>query len=367
MQRLYGKYRGICRDNNDPRKVGRIRAEVPFPLGTGPDAWSVWAWPSLPPGVFDVPNEGDGVWIEFEAGDINSPIWSGIWYKGDGETSDAPWQVDHPPLTDMAGVEVDWDKRDHTEAANPLDDFEHKEYHDHTSLFYSPHRRGTYTATGHSLEFNDHPGLEGVVRLSERFGRLVEMTARGVLRLRSHLYPASTQEWQDLNGAFVDASHSITLQDKGKDNAAQFVEIRDMAGAQVKLNSTPGEESILVQDFWGQRLLVSSKSGAQFIELRDKADQKVVLDPVDGSVRVSDSHGNFILLADGKVVISVPTGKTVHVGGEGGQELATKAFVQQQYNTHTHLSGAPGSPTSPPMVQSPLVPGNDITKKQKSE
>jgi uncharacterized protein involved in type VI secretion and phage assembly len=82
--RHYGKYRGLVTDNQDPRALGRIKARVPEVLGT---VDSGWALPCAPysgdkTGVFTVPAPGAGVWIEFEAGDVSRPIWSGCWWSG---------------------------------------------------------------------------------------------------------------------------------------------------------------------------------------------------------------------------------------------------------------------------------------------
>ena len=80
--RLYGKYRGIVKDVNDPEGLGRIKAEVNEVLA-GFD--SGWATPCLPfagdgEGQFTIPPVGAGVWIEFEAGDASRPIWTGCWW-----------------------------------------------------------------------------------------------------------------------------------------------------------------------------------------------------------------------------------------------------------------------------------------------
>lgn len=82
---FYGKYRGLVSDNADPDGLGRIRAEVPAVLG---EAVSQWAMPCLPfagpgHGLALIPEVGDGVWIEFEAGSLNNPIWSGCWWAND--------------------------------------------------------------------------------------------------------------------------------------------------------------------------------------------------------------------------------------------------------------------------------------------
>ena len=85
-ERHFGKYRGIVRDVADPDKLGRIRALVPAVYG---EQDSPWAMPSLPfagaqHGLALLPEVGDGVWIEFEGGDINFPIWTGCWWA-DGQ------------------------------------------------------------------------------------------------------------------------------------------------------------------------------------------------------------------------------------------------------------------------------------------
>jgi hypothetical protein len=84
--RHYGKYRGLVTDNQDPKNLGRLRARVPEVLL---DVETGWALPSVPysgdgSGFFAVPAPGAGVWIEFEAGDVSRPIWSGCWW-GDGQ------------------------------------------------------------------------------------------------------------------------------------------------------------------------------------------------------------------------------------------------------------------------------------------
>ncbi len=80
--RHYGKYRGIVRDVGDPEGLGRIKAQVPE-VYEGED--SPWALPVVPfagpsHGLVLLPEVGDGVWIEFEAGDISRPLWTGCWW-----------------------------------------------------------------------------------------------------------------------------------------------------------------------------------------------------------------------------------------------------------------------------------------------
>ena len=81
--RHYGKYRGRVTDNADPKKLGRVRANVPEVLA---DVETGWALPCASysgdkSGAYTVPAAGAGVWIEFEAGDVSRPIWSGCWWS----------------------------------------------------------------------------------------------------------------------------------------------------------------------------------------------------------------------------------------------------------------------------------------------
>jgi hypothetical protein len=76
--RYYGKYRGTVVENIDPEQIGRIVVIVPDVLGLTP---STWAMPCVPASsVFVVPPVGSPVWVEFEAGRREKPVWvGGFW------------------------------------------------------------------------------------------------------------------------------------------------------------------------------------------------------------------------------------------------------------------------------------------------
>jgi uncharacterized protein involved in type VI secretion and phage assembly len=85
--KYFGKYRGMVVNNVDPLQLGRILVQVPDVLGPIP---SSWAMPSMPfsgkqMGMWCLPQIGTGVWIEFEQGDPDKPIWSGAWYGSAAE------------------------------------------------------------------------------------------------------------------------------------------------------------------------------------------------------------------------------------------------------------------------------------------
>lgn len=90
---FYGKYAGVVTNRADPKKIGRLRAMVPEVFGE--DEECGWALPCSPwgggknRGFFAMPDKGDTVWIEFEAGDPMRPIWAGTFWgapeSGGGE------------------------------------------------------------------------------------------------------------------------------------------------------------------------------------------------------------------------------------------------------------------------------------------
>jgi uncharacterized protein involved in type VI secretion and phage assembly len=95
-QRYYGKYRGSVLNNVDPMQLGRVMVQVPEVLGP---AISTWAMPCIPyagiqSGVFYFPPIGAGVWVEFEGGDADYPIWvGGFW----GNAAEIPVLAAGPP------------------------------------------------------------------------------------------------------------------------------------------------------------------------------------------------------------------------------------------------------------------------------
>lgn len=92
QRRYFGKYRGLVSEIDDPLGLGRIRAQVPEVLG---DAQSGWAMPCAPtPDRIALPAVGASVWIEFEAGRPDRPIWSGFWWSSSAEM---------PPIVPPAG------------------------------------------------------------------------------------------------------------------------------------------------------------------------------------------------------------------------------------------------------------------------
>lgn len=84
---LFGKYRGTVINNIDPMQIGRIQAMVPDLAGFVPGTWAMPCVPvaGINTGVFTVPMIGAGVWMEFERGDPDYPIWVGGYWGSAAE------------------------------------------------------------------------------------------------------------------------------------------------------------------------------------------------------------------------------------------------------------------------------------------
>jgi len=114
MPQLFGKYRGKVANNLDPQQMGRIQVIVPAVLGEGSLSWAMpcapFAGPSV--GFFVLPPVDANVWVEFEGGDPDYPIWSGcFWGLGEAPASPAieqmkVWKTDTATFTinDLPGL-----------------------------------------------------------------------------------------------------------------------------------------------------------------------------------------------------------------------------------------------------------------------
>lgn len=94
MNKSYGKYRAIVTDvTSDVEKRGRIKVSCPAIYGNDE---SPYCEPCLPyaienVGDFVLPKLNDFVWIEFEGGDIEKPIYTG-----------GLWSSSHTPVSDYS-------------------------------------------------------------------------------------------------------------------------------------------------------------------------------------------------------------------------------------------------------------------------
>lgn len=176
-RRFYGKYRGFVVDNEDPEKLGRLKVTVPSVLGT--EVVTGWASPCTPyagnanQGFLFIPENEAGVWIEFEEGDLEFPIWVGsFWSKPDGNT-------ELPMTNDIEGAEVE-------EIENPLTRKIIKTLKGHTIQFEDKDEEEMITIvqvkddTKRNVITLNGDGITILQRIDDDNSNTVEMTASGI-------------------------------------------------------------------------------------------------------------------------------------------------------------------------------------------
>lgn len=108
--RFPGFWRGIVVNNDDSATEtpyrGKIQVLVPEVYGRGtPNEDLPWAEPCFPvcgggrrdgtisSGIFGLPAIGSTVWIGFEQGSPQNPIWFGTWFGGKDVSKDDPYEL----------------------------------------------------------------------------------------------------------------------------------------------------------------------------------------------------------------------------------------------------------------------------------
>jgi uncharacterized protein involved in type VI secretion and phage assembly len=152
-RRFYGKYRGFVVDNADPEQLGRLKLKVPSVLGD--EVVTGWAAPCLPyggdagQGFLFIPEVDAGVWVEFEEGDLEFPIWVGAFWSKPGGESELP-------------------------RPNSADGREQNSVQD------LPTRKIIKTRKGHTIQFEDADGDEMVTIIEGTRGHRITMNRDGI-------------------------------------------------------------------------------------------------------------------------------------------------------------------------------------------
>ncbi len=149
--RYHGKYRGLVVDNDDPQRLGRLRVQVPSVLGD--QVVTGWALPCVPygghagQGWFALPDPGAGVWVEFEEGDLEFPVWVGTFWSRPGGRSEVP------PACGRDGGPQDAP---------------------------TPTRRILATTRGHTIQIEDTPGQDMILIHEAVNGHTVVLDRNGI-------------------------------------------------------------------------------------------------------------------------------------------------------------------------------------------
>jgi uncharacterized protein involved in type VI secretion and phage assembly len=201
-RRFYGKYRGFVVDNADPQHLGRLKVRVPSVLGD--EVVTGWAAPCVPyggdanQGFLFIPEVDAGVWVEFEEGDLEFPIWTGAFWSKPGGESELP----KPNGAD--GAEED-------------------------GVQDPPTRKIIKTKKGHTIQFEDADGKEMltiVVAINEgKKKHVIALDDNGI----------KITDGANDHEIVLDAS-GVTISDGKNDNTITMDASSGFAGAGISLN-----------------------------------------------------------------------------------------------------------------------------------
>jgi uncharacterized protein involved in type VI secretion and phage assembly len=110
MTGFFGKFRGTVANNIDPLQLGRLQVVVPAVLGDSRLSWAMPCVPYAGPGVgfFALPPVDARVWVEFENGDPDFPIWVGGYWEQSADVPASPVIAQIKTLkTDTATLTLD--------------------------------------------------------------------------------------------------------------------------------------------------------------------------------------------------------------------------------------------------------------------
>ncbi len=222
-RRFFGKYRGLVVDNADPEKLGRLKLRVPSVLG---EVVTGWAMPCVPyggdadQGFLFVPEIGAGVWVEFEEGDLEFPIWVGTYWSRPGGKSELPRPVGAGSVQDP------------------------------------PTRKILKTAAGHTIELEDKAGQEKITIRHKR-NSFISIDRGGSVLIGNQKGSTLILNSKDENVVLVDEhGNSIQMTDEG-------ITVVNMDGdAAVDLG--PEMTRVMAKTIMLQGTLVAVGEGAMF-------------------------------------------------------------------------------------------------------
>ena len=203
MPSYLGKYRGLVTDNRAPEHRGRLKAKCPLVFG---EEVLDWALPCVPfggnagMGFYAIPPVGSGVWLEFEQGDVNRPVWVGTWWAAPKGHTEAPDAAVNAEEMSAGG----WDDPGVGETPRS-----------------SPTNHVFATPSGHRIELDDAPGATKLT-FTDRLGQ------------------------------------SILLR---SEPGQEKIHLKDASGNRVSLEGAPGQRRIVLYDGAGSSVVMDAEQG----------------------------------------------------------------------------------------------------------
>lgn len=313
---LVGLYIGRVEQRVDPQRQGRVRVRV---VGIHADDIEVpklpWAYPKSTGGAWDkggmfiVPPLSSYVWVEFQNGDHEYPVWSGGWWKNDKETEAA----DGKTRSEHRMLPTSWFGGDKGVGLLQMEQFPEVEEKD------QPNNFGFSSPNNKRWELDDRYHRERVTLMDQLDNGFYVNSEHGV---------ATLETGRGLrNGDSSYTQHGITFSSNTEDKL-QGVQLYTYKGWKITIDDTGGYCDISAKI--GHKIRINTSVGGnkdESIELWTANGDRLILDQTDKSVVMSTAGGRKIVLKDAVgFQVSAPEG---HVScNSGGMEVFSKGGLQ---------------------------------------
>lgn len=255
-RRFYGKYRGFVVDNADPEQLGRLKLQVPSLLGDA--VVTGWALPCMPyggdanQGMLFIPEVGAGVWVEFEEGDLEFPLWMGTFWSKPGGTSELPLPNQADGTEESAVQDPPTRKIIKTRKGHTLQ-FEDKDNDEMVTLVEATH--------GHVLTMNQ----DGITTIDGTNGHAITLDANGITvtdGVNRHEMGLSAQGISIEDGS---NQHRIVLEASGITIEAQSGAIIHITPAGISVDAGSGMVQVK-----GQSIMLSASAALPVLRVTDQ-------------------------------------------------------------------------------------------------
>jgi hypothetical protein len=303
FRKFYGIYRGQVMDNRDPLSRGRVLVAVPdvgHTLQLYPQVWidPIFVAAGTDRGLFCPPEIGDSVRVFFEAGDAGKPMgYLGGWHGND----EVPEELAYSAST-------------------------------------YPERRGFVSRLGHAVWLSDEPGKEEI-HLTWHKADASDQAA-DASKPENHALTADRAAG-DHSDIAMGPDGSITATNKNNSSIS-------LDATNQRIQAIDENKNVVTMDGTGVTIVDKNDNKVELsaagIKITDKNGNYISLDGTNGSIQLSGNFQvqskNASLSASGQVSLGVGAAYSVPLG-----ELLIGWLAK-----HTHLSGAPGLPTQPPLI-----------------
>lgn len=312
--RFYGIYRGIVEWNLDPLEIGRVKARIPQIHGMLPNVIGEsgiapkslpWASPcfmgagTFDSGQYDVPPIGSVIWVIFEAGDPESPVYIGGWPS----IPEKAQEMNTIVSKSIPGKQVSmgtW--------SSPANLDTPKETQNRPNA--EPTRRVVFkTPKGATIYAEDKDGAE-FLRVVDRIGQVIEMFSPvTVEKNKGNTDQRGTKMTVDETPTVDPHTGPASMKTQipvGTDavNQEAWITLKDARGQYLKLWAKQDEEKVILYGKSGHFIILDSTSGSEKIRIEDKAGNYTEINSVSGN-KEEEIGADWNVTVGGNAMITV--------------------------------------------------------------